>query len=1049
MKIKLHSNSSPRSRNPRGSLKFLFLAFLLFFAKADIFAQTDCANSDFSSGNFTNWSGSNGDNDYSTYTNIVNGMIVGTPNSNASNTGRQTLMNQPGTDYNTGNALSVIPPGGSYSCRLGNDLCSSCEGGNPQAERMTYTYTVTSTSAIFTYQYAVVLQDPSGIGHSNTEVPKFTIYVLDAGGNLIDPICGKYEVIASSSIPGFQTSAPNSGVCSSSEDVVWKDWTSVSIDLSGYIGQQVSIQFTTYDCALGGHFGYAYISAYCGALNLTQQCYGDGVAVYAPPGFATYSWTLNGAAAGTGNPCIVPAPVAIGDTIKSTCTSFTGCSVTLWTLLEYLVDTVDVAPPFDTICSGYPVSITASSANNSYSYSWSNGMIGATITVNPTSTTTYTVTGTSGGSCFSTEDMTINVNPLPVANAGTAQNLCKGSSTTISASASTGAPPLSYSWSGGQTTSTITVTPSTTTTYTVTVTNGFTCTGNASVTVNVYSYPNASVSSIDVLCNGESTGSATITPSSGTPPYTYTWNTSPPQYTPTASGIPAGNYSVYLSDTYGCDTTYYVTVSQPAALSAVISASTNPLCYLGSSGTATVTPSGGVGPYTYVWQTNPPQYTQTATGLSAGTGSSMSYSVAVTDANGCVKTNTVTMYQPTQVMPAITNIDSAKCFGTNEGVVTASASGGTGPYTYLWSNSMNSATISNLFAGTYTVTITDHNGCTNSIDATVYQPDQMIVYVTAEKDSLQCYGQSDGFITLAVQYGTPPYAYSWNTNPPQTTLTASNLPAGTYSVTITDLNGCSTLRNFTVWQPPELLIYVDTIDETCEGWCDGQLTSAVGGGTPPYAYAWSTGETGLSIFNLCTGTYGLTVTDSRNCKKVTSNVVGTTTIIDVSFTAYPTSGYIPLDVSFTYTGSVSPNNQYQWTFGDNGSDTAMNPNYTYTDSDTFPVWLVVTEGVCKDSAMIYIYPEKPSFIIVPNVFTPNGDGFNEFYFQYNYIATFDCLIFNRWGRKIYEWNDISQGWDGKTDNGALASDGVYFYIIKAKGYDDIDYEMHGYITLIK
>jgi gliding motility-associated-like protein len=564
----------------------------------------------------------------------------------------------------------------------------------------------------------------------------------------------------------------------------------------------------------------------------------------------------------------------------------------------------------------------------------------------------------------------------------------------------------------------------------------------------VYSYPNATVNGTDVLCYGESTGSATINATSGTPPYTYLWCNG--QTTQTATNLPAGTCSVYISDTYGCDTTYYVTINQPTALTAAISSSTNPSCYLGSNGTATVTPGGGVGPYTYVWSTSPPQYSATATGLSAGSGSSMNYTVAVTDAHGCVKTTSVTIYQPTQLVPAITNIDSTKCFGSNEGSVTASSSGGTAPYTYLWNNSMNSPTISSLFAGTYTVTVTDHNGCTNTTQAIVYEPAPMNVTVQAKLDSLQCFGDYNGFITLALQGGTPPYSYSWNTTPPQTTLTASNLPAGMYAVTVTDHNGCSTQKNFTIWQPSELLIYVDTIDVTCKGWCDGQLTSAVGGGTVPYSYEWSTGETGLSIANLCVGTYGLTVTDDRGCKKITSNVVGITTVVDVSFTAAPTTGYVPLPVNFTYTGSVSPTNQYQWTFGDNASDTAMNPIHTYTDADTFTVWLVVTDGVCKDSAMLLIYPEKPSYIIVPNVFTPNGDGHNdEFYFQYNYISTFDCIIFNRWGKKIYEWNDISHGWDGKTDNGSMATDGVYFYILKAKGYDDIDYEMHGYITLLK
>ncbi len=269
----------------------IVLLYLLFNINE---TSAQCTNADFSSNNFTNWTGSTGNvGSAGDYSSVVNGLVIGTPNSAPSTNGRHTIMNQPGTDPNTGNVLSVLPPNGTNSIRLGNEVVSECAGGNSQAEQIQYTYNVTSSNCIFTYQYAVVLQDPADANHDTDEVPKFRIYVLNSSGQVIDPVCGKYEVYASSGLPGYVTSSASSTACENN-NVRWKNWTVVSMDLHQYENQSITIQFTTYDCSLGGHFGYAYISCYCGSLSLTQQCSGTSDIVTAPAGFTTYAWTYRG-----------------------------------------------------------------------------------------------------------------------------------------------------------------------------------------------------------------------------------------------------------------------------------------------------------------------------------------------------------------------------------------------------------------------------------------------------------------------------------------------------------------------------------------------------------------------------------------------------------------------------------------------------------------------------------------------------------------------------------------------------------------------------------
>ncbi len=237
----------------------ILLAIIGVWSKVS--AQSPCVNADFSLGNFTNWTGSVGQHTSAgdDYTAMV-GMVLGTPNQSPYSAGQQTIMDTAGTDVNTNNMLNILPPNGANSCMLGNAQVESCDGSPyPQAARLAYTMPVDSSNTVFYCQYAVVLQNPN---HTSPEQPKFTIRVLNAAGVSLDSII----YIAATGLPGFESCIPSASACAS-DSVLWQDWTTAVLNLSPYIGQVITIQITSLDCIPGAHFGYAYISCYCGTSN--------------------------------------------------------------------------------------------------------------------------------------------------------------------------------------------------------------------------------------------------------------------------------------------------------------------------------------------------------------------------------------------------------------------------------------------------------------------------------------------------------------------------------------------------------------------------------------------------------------------------------------------------------------------------------------------------------------------------------------------------------------------------------------------------------------
>lgn len=436
-----------------------------------------------------------------------------------------------------------------------------------------------------------------------------------------------------------------------------------------------------------------------------------------------------------------------------------------------------------------------------------------------------------------------------------------------------GTSPYTYLWSTGATTPDVNGLVAGF--YDVTVTDVFAVINVYNVTLVDPPVLNIALTSqIDVLCNGAATGVIDITVGGGTFPYAYNWSNG--ALTEDITNIPAGSYEVLVTDANGCTANAFYTVTEPAALQVSV-ASTNVNCFGGSDGSAITTVIGGVGPYSFLWSTG--AGTPGIINLIAGT-----YSVTVTDANGCVATAGTTVTQPStpiQATPLQTNVS---CFGGNDGAAAIVATGGTGALSYAWSTGAIIPLVSGLTAGPYDVTITDANGCTLVVPVIITEPLPFNVVLISQTDVL-CNGENTGAIDISVVGGTFPYSYNWSNGAISEDI--ANIPAGSYDVIVTDANGCTAFGSYTITEPSAMMASITSTNVSCFGGNDGAATANVVGGVGPYTYAWSTGAGTPGIINLTAGSYSVTVTDANGCSATAGmTITQPSTPIGLSFFAF-------------------------------------------------------------------------------------------------------------------------------------------------------------------
>ncbi|AWG27077.1 beta strand repeat-containing protein [Flavobacterium kingsejongi] len=535
-------------------------------------------------------------------------------------------------------------------------------------------------------------------------------------------------------------------------------------------------------------------------------------------------------------------------------------------------------PPNRAICVGNNTTF-AVTATGATTYKWQVDQTGSgtytdlanTAPYSGVTTTTLTISGATAAmssyryravaingiaSCFTNS----NYGTLTVSNITStgAQNniVCAGSCTGSAAvNATGGIGTYTYSWAPSGGTGSI-ATGLCAGNYIVTITDAIGCTATRNFTITTSGTPITTTGSqTNVSCNGGTNGTATVVAAGGTPAYSYLWSPSGGTGA-TASGLAAGAYTVTVTDANGCSTTRNYTITQPAAITTTGS-QTNVSCNGGSNATASVSATGGTGTYTYSWA--PSGGTgATASGLTAG-----AYTVTVTDANSCTTTRNFTITQPAPLTTtgSQTNVS---CNGGSNGVASVTANGGTGTYTYSWSPSGGTAsTASGLTPGAYTVTVTDANSCTITRNFTITQPSA--ITTTGSQTNVSCNGGSNGVASVTATGGTGTYTYSWSPSG-GTAATASGLVPGAYTVTVTDANGCTRTRNYTITQPTAITASTSQTNVSCNSGSNGSASVTVSGGAGGYTYSWApSGGTAATASGLVAGAYTVTITDANSC----------------------------------------------------------------------------------------------------------------------------------------------------------------------------------------
>lgn len=605
---------------------------------------------------------------------------------------------------------------------------------------------------------------------------------------------------------------------------------------------------------------------------------------------------------------------------------------------------------------------------------------GQTITIpTPASNTTYKVALTPypGYGCPDTLSTLVIVSDLAVDVLNNDTTICANSSLQINSNITSSFPPVNISWSPTTGLSCTNcpnpiATPTTNTTYVLTASDASGCEKKDSVTINVS--PQLTSTSQNVSCNGGNDGSATVTAISGVAPFSYNWNSTPIQTTATATNLPAGTYTVTVTDDKSCNNSQTVTITEPPLLEATISAFNNVLCFGATTGSATVNATGGTPPYTYSWNTTPVQTTANATGLTPGT-----YIATVTDSKNCTDTAMVTITEPTDLTVSTVSTTPTNCNSLNNGTATVSASGGTAPYSYSWNTVpvQNTAAATNLPAGTFTVTVTDDNGCIKTHQVTIGQVNPWNITINNVHNP-SCAGGNNGRALAIPNGGVAPLTYSWNTTPVQTTPTAFNLTAGTYTVSITDALNCTITESVTITDPPVITGVITTTNANCFGDVIGTASVVAGGGAPPYTYAWTTSpvQTTTSVSNLPAGTYNVKVTDVLGCFKFFSTTITQPPLLVATMTDSVDVicfGDATGSATVTVTGGTTPYN-YMWnTVPPQTTAVASNlpaGNYTVTVSDA--------NGCTKSASVSLSQPSTgvvASIVSTTHVTCPGGyDG---------------------------------------------------------------------------
>lgn len=746
----------------------------------------DCRNADFELGSFDSWSGAHGTGSFNNPVNTAQYMGLLNTYINAPMS-RHTLMNVGSYDPVIGPALSTTGPfSDRYAVRLGN------RDDGYEGEQISYTLTVTPANQNFFYYYAAVLEDP-GSSHTEIQQPYFSVSMKDENGNSIP--CSDYEV-RTSNAEGF-VETPNQlggGI------VLWKDWSLVAVPLQDYMGQTLTIDFIVKDCGQGGHFGYAYIDAFCTDVKIETStggllCEGDTLSLYAPDGFKSYLWNTGA----TTQNITINAPGLYTVTAES----FSGCSV------DFEIDvkqakfpTADFSVPTP-ICANDTFPFTDMSASldtaQLVAWNWDFDDGNTSDEQNPVhdfpESGTYNVTldVTTSTGCTSSITKAVDYSHIQLLVDSIGDPSCfYNQDGYIHTTADSGIAPYVYdlNLSGPQGSGQFSNLVGDE--YFISVTDNIGCVDSTRITlVQPDTLLFDAIDLTHILCFGDSTGIIDATASGGTGLLSYTLDLTNYQDNGYFDGLPANNYTLTLSDSLSCFIDSSFALNQPDAPLAMTIEPDSVNCYGEDSGSLEAKVTGGVKPYLYSLDNLNFQPDSVFANLFAGP-----QTVYLTDSNLCVLEATTLVEQPDSLHATVQNITPSGCI-TPSGTFEVLPVGGIRPYVFQLNNNppQNDSLFTGVASGNHAVRVIDDNNCTYTVDLIIPEHEAVVIKDVSENCDLASASYTvtvsltDGDVsTYQVNEISPGVGGSWlNDSTWVSNPINSNIA---YQFEFTDVNGC-------------------------------------------------------------------------------------------------------------------------------------------------------------------------------------------------------------------------------------------------------------------
>ena len=702
-------------------------------------------------------------------------------------------------------------------------------------------------------------------------------------------------------------------------------------------------------------------------------------------------------------------------------------------------------------CFGYnngSLNVVANGGTPPYDILWSSGS--TDFNLSGIASGQYLFTVSDANNCNKSDSIYLSSPTALAANHTTQNGTCSGSANGSAwVSVAGGTPPYQYNWSPiAGNTNYANALPAGLYTVDITDKNGCTLTEQIQIVTPV---PIANTfSKNDVSCYGGSNGTLIANTTGGTAPYSYLWSYQQ-QTNDTIQNLPAGSYTVTITDANGCDNIFTEQISAPQQIKPN-STITNVSCNGLSDAIVALNVQGGVAPYSYLWNNGTTQSTNA--NLTAGI-----YVVTVTDANGCIRVKAFTITEPLPILLSINLVDTI-CIG-QQATLNAIAAGGTGTYNWLWNNQATSSTILVTPTATtsYFVSVTDSNNCpskTDSISVNVFPP----LGIAATGTDTICEGQSTVLSSIANGGNGGPYSYLWSNGSDSSSVNVFPTVTTTYSVSITDnctLTPATAVLPVVVNETPSI-----DISPMTEQGCMPLEVQFLNNSSYPQGtiFTWLFGDgqstdsiSPLHIYNT-DGIYTVSVQaiTPDNCVSsfIMSNSIEVYPLPVSSFSISPESISI-LHPEITISDSSLLSAIWFYDFGDGKTSAFQNPTHFYQDTGRFTVIQIVeSEFGCRDTSNKEVIVEGAFTVYIPNAFTPNNDGSNDYFFANGYgITELKMQIFNRWGNKVFETPSVSGRWNGIDTSGKICPQGVYVYTAKIKDQYGIYHTYNGQVTLIR